>query len=98
MLSGGREGLEGEGAADYVGRWWAKWWSRGGRCPGSRATATGFVEHGAEEMEHALGGEDGAEGELAGGGDGSQDREQDELVPEDVVDVVADLGLDAAGA
>ena len=31
----------------------------------------GFVEHGAEEIEHALGGEDGAEGELAGGADGS---------------------------
>ena len=58
----------------------------------------GFVEHGAEEIEHALGGEDGAEGELAGGADGSEDREQDEFVPEDVVDVVADLSLDACGA
>ena len=58
----------------------------------------GFVEHGSEEVEHALGGEDGAEGELAGGGDGSQDGKQDELVPEDVVNVVADLGLDAGGA
>ena len=58
----------------------------------------GFVEHGAEEVEHALGREDGAEGELAGGGDGSQDGEQDEFVPEDVVDVVADVGFDAGGA
>ena len=58
----------------------------------------GLVEHGAEEVEHALGLEDGAEGELAGGGDGSQDGEQDEFVPEDVVDVVADLDLEAGGA
>ncbi len=57
----------------------------------------GFVEHGAKEIKHALGGEDGAEGKLAGGGDGAEDGEQDEFVPEDVVDVVADFGFDASG-
>ena len=70
-----------------------------GRCDAlGSGDGDGFVEHGAEEIEHAPGGEDGAEGELAGGGDGSQDGKQDEFVPEDVVDVVADLGFDAGGA
>ena len=86
----GREGLEegdevvggGPGEVDVLGA----------------GDGDGFVEHGSEEVEHALSREDGAEGELAGGGDGSQDGEQDELVPEDVVDVVADFGFDAGGA
>ena len=59
----------------------------------------GFVEHGAEEVEHAFCGEDGAEGGAGRAAvTGPQDGEQDEFVPEDVVDVVGDLDLEAGGA